>query len=174
MGIGMNFICSCCGYDSGILMLNQGTQASLQKVINKYIDTYTNEIDLRMHPSRERHYQDVLAKSLGYIEQNMTYNYFGCVCYGCNKTYEMLDLLEKKEEVYVGDCSFGRRAVNPIQQMFHLSPHQWSSLLGESQLCLFCNQKVEQITEEKLDKGLKCPKCQRGHLSAGEEFEIWD
>jgi len=174
MGIGINFTCTCCGYDSGLLMLNQGTQTSLEKVIYKYIDTYTNEIDLRMHPNREQHYRNVLAKTIENKKENMTYNYFGCVCYGCNKTYEMLDLLKKKEEVYVGEGSHVRRIANPIQHMFHLSQDDWSSLLGETQLCVFCNQEVEKITEEKLEKGLKCPKCRHGHLRVGEEFEIWD
>lgn len=174
MGIGINFVCTCCGYDSGILMLNQGTRMPLERVIHKYIDTYTNEIDLRMHSSREQHYRSVLAQSLRDTREDMTYNYFGCVCYGCNKTYEMLDLLKKKEEVYAGDSSFRRRIENPIQHMFHLSNHDWSSLLGETQLCVFCNQEVERITEEKLEEGLDCPKCLNGHLKVGEEFEIWD
>lgn len=174
MGIGLNFVCDCCDYDSGILMLNQGTNLSIESVIYTYIDIYSNETDLKMHPSREKHYRQLLAKALERDRREMTYNYFACVCYTCDKTYEILDLLEKKEEVYVGERGATKNRFNPIQQMFSLSPYQWTSLLGEEELCLFCNNKAKKITEERLEQGLECPKCRIGHLMVGDEFELWD
>ncbi|RKD24045.1 hypothetical protein BEP19_06450 [Ammoniphilus oxalaticus] len=174
MGIGMNFVCTCCSYDSGILMLNQGTKIPLKSVIHKYIDIYTTETDLTMHPLREKHYRKMLAQTLESSHREMTYNYFACVCYSCNKTYEMLDLLEEREEVYAGDRRRATTEMNPIQRMFSFPPQQWSSLLGEEELCLFCNQATEKITNENLERGMECPKCREGHLKVGDEFEIWD
>lgn len=169
MGIGMNFVCSCCGYDSGILMLNQGTHESLQQIVLTYIHTYTQEIDTAMHPHREQQYRHILT-SLEHTEKETIHHYDGCVCYGCNKTYEMLNILQRKEEeVFAGN----RMKERPIQHMFQFSNDQWRSLLGEQPLCVFCNQQVKKITEEALSNGLMCPKCRLGNLTAGEEFEIW-
>lgn len=173
MGIGMNFVCSCCGYDSGILMLNQGTQESLPQIVQTYIHTYTQEIDLTMHPHREQQYRHILA-SLMHSQKETIHHYDGCVCYGCNKTYEMLNILQRKEEeVFAGEFGGSRMKDRPIQQMFEYSNVQWKSLLGDQPLCVFCNQEVKKISEEALSRGLMCPKCRAGNLMVGEEFEIW-
>lgn len=173
MGIGINFVCSCCGYDSGILMLNQGTKESLQQIVLTYIHTYTQEIDLVMHPHREQQYRNILSKVMQ-TEKETIHHYDGCVCYGCNKTYEILDILQRKEEeVFAGEFVGNRIKERPIQQMFQYSNDQWRSLLGEQPLCLFCNDPVNKITEEALSNGLMCPKCKIGKLAVGEEFEIW-
>lgn len=174
MGIGMNFVCSCCGYDSGILMLNQGTHVSLEQVVQSYIHTYTQEIDLAMHPYREQQYRHILSGIMHSSDRETIHHYDGCVCYGCNKTYEMLDILQRKEEeVFAWEMGGNRINAKPIQQMFQFSNHQWQSLLGEHPLCVFCNQQVKKISEESLASGLICPKCKTGNLMVGNEFEIW-
>lgn len=174
MGIGMNFVCKCCDYDTGILMLHQGSQDSIQEVIKKYIYTYSQEIDLLMHPSRLSKYKKIL-NGLAFKEKETTYQYDACVCYTCKKTFELLDIQQKKEkEVYAGDKGRIRTSENPIKQMFQLSGDSWSSLLGDDPQCVFCNQLVVKISEEAMDKGLACPKCHQGNLVAGEEFELWD
>ncbi|RXT14945.1 hypothetical protein [Ammoniphilus sp. CFH 90114] len=174
MGIGMNFVCKCCEYDTGILMLHQGSQDSLQEVVKKYIYTYSHEIDLLMHPNRINEYKRILEK-VNVENTETAYHYDACVCYACRKTFELLDVLERKEEeVYAWDKGVSRSNENPIKQMFKLSEDNWSSLLGDDPHCVFCNQMVVKITEELIERGLSCPKCNNGKLVAGEEFELWE
>ena len=174
MGIGMNFVCKCCDYDTGILMLHQGSQDPIEEVIRKYIYTYSQEIDLLMHPSSLSEYKKILY-GIVVKKQETTYQYDACVCYSCKKTFERLDIQRKKEkEVYAGDKGSTRTGANPIKHMFQLSEELWSSLLGDDPKCVFCNQLVVKISEESLDRGLACPKCNLGNLIAGEEFELWD
>ncbi len=177
MGIGMNFVCKCCGYDTGILMLHQGSQDSIQEVIRKYIFTYSQEIDLYINPRHLEEYQHVLRKITTESLPDTSYQYEACVCYTCKKTYERLDILHlKEEEVFVGEIGAARQtAVNPVKQMFQLSSDTWTSLLGDNPGCVFCDERmVTKITEERLESGVQCPKCNKGKLTAGEEFELWD
>ena len=113
MGIGMNFVCKCCGYDTGILMLHQGSQDSIQETIRKYIYTYSQEIDLYMHPRHLAQYRHVLREISIDAFPDTSYQYEACVCYSCQKTYERLDILQvKEEEVFVGEI--GQQAFPPF------------------------------------------------------------
>lgn len=175
MGIGINFVCKCCHYDSGLLMLNQGIHDPVETVIRKYIHSYTKEIDLDMLSHRVKQYERILDYIKDWPPDEITYNYYACVCYGCRRTYEMLDILQRKEEqVLAGEIGGEKPLANPIHEMFFLSESIWSSLLGEPPSCVFCNQPVVKITEQKLSDGLHCPKCAIGKLVIGEEFEVWE
>jgi len=173
MGIGMNFVCGQCGYDTGLLMMNQGSNHSVKKMIENYIYTYSHELDSKMLPSRASEYQVIINTILEKEVTDLIYNFYGCVCYGCRKTYEMLDILQHKEkEVYAGNKDF----ISPIpfQKIFEYPKDRWNSLIGEQPCCVFCHEHIIKLSEETLKKGVLCPKCLRGHLEVGEELQLWD
>jgi hypothetical protein len=175
MGIGMNFICNCCNYDTGLLMLNQGNNNDIPLVISQFISTYSNEIDLEIVPQRKSKYQGILTQIAGNLSDLSTYvyTYEGCVCYHCQKTYESLDILKKKEEqVYVGKQEWQR--TDPLQDMFDYSSDRWISLLENPALCLFCDYPITKLKKATLSAGVECPKCATGLLEVGEEFQLWD
>jgi hypothetical protein len=174
LGIGVNFICNQCHYDTGILMLNQGLSNPVKNIIKKYIYTYSQELDHKMLPSSVKRYQAALSALMEKPHLVAAYHYYGCVCYKCRRTYEMLDILQQKEEeVYVGEK--GKRAgIDSVQDLFYFSNGRWESLIGEKPSCLFCHDTVVKITEESLHRGLECPKCNTGTMKLGEEFQLWD
>jgi hypothetical protein len=174
MGLGLNFVCNCCNYDSGLLMLAQGANHPIQAIIEKFLDTYSNELDLHMLPYRMDLYKMILTYVSSHPEEESTYYYHGCVCHGCNRTYEMLDIFKRKEEeVYVGD-RFSAQGTNPLPEILGISETRWSSLIGEEPLCLFCDQHIIKLTEQILNEGVSCPKCKTGVLQVGNEFQLWD
>ena len=174
LGIGVNFICNDCHYDTGILMLNQGFSKPLKNIIRKYVYMYSHEFDHKMLPSRATRYQAILTALKEKPHLEATYNYYGCICYNCARTYEMLDILQQKEEEVFAGEKLKRAGMDSAQEIFHFSNGRWSSLIGENPSCLFCDDTVVKISEEKLHTGLQCPKCHVGTIKLGEEFQLWE
>ncbi|HJV45707.1 MAG TPA: hypothetical protein VJ824_08255 [Bacillota bacterium] len=175
MGLGLNFVCNNCNYDSGVLMLSQGDNHPIHSIIEKFLFTYSNEIDPQMLSYRMDLYKMIDLYLSSHPERKSTYYYHGCVCYGCRRTYEILDLFEKKaEEVYAGDTGSFKLPQNPLNHIFEISNSRWSSLIGEELLCLFCERIVKKISNQSLKAGIHCPKCEKGLLQVGNDFQLWD